>query len=289
MPAVSALLYYGAPLTPDQDGDWIIDGITRPPEQIWNFRKVAVESLITDVRDGTFQPSLDETGFEMRRAPTEADQQALVEKSASALEQYQAEMGALLRSLTGADVVVFFDATVRHEDTDKSKDLPNQAANLRVHIDQNPRSALARAMNHGGADRQFSRFQIINIWRPLLEPVRNFPLAMCDYRSVDPATDLVTTQLKFPAWLKDRENYSVKANPNHQWYYWSALSPDEALIFKCYDSASRSLALVSEGTERDGTLDVAGLCPHSAFFDENGPTSGRLRTSMEMRALLFYS
>lgn len=289
MPAVSTLLYYGAPLTPEQDGDWIIDGVTRPPEQIWNFRKVAVEAAITDLRDGTFQPSLDDTGFEMCLCPTEVDQQALLEKSAPALAQYEAETGALLQSLTNADAVVFFDATVRTEDTDASQGSATQSAHLRVHVDQNPHSALARAVNHGGAERQFRRFQIINVWRPLIDPVRNFPLALCDYRSVNLATDLVRTELKFPAWLKDRENYSLKFNPDHRWYYWGALSPDEALIFKCYDSASRGLALASEGTERDGLLDVAGLCPHSAFFDENGPTSGRLRTSLEMRALLFYS
>lgn len=289
MPTVSTLLYYGAPLTPDQDDHWVIDGVSQPPEQIWNFRKVAVETAITDLRAGTFHPSLDEAGFEMRRVPTEVDQQALVEKSTAALEQYEAETGALLQSLTNADAVVFFDATVRHEDTGASQTLPAQSAHLRVHVDQNPRSALARAVTHGGADRRFRRFQIINVWRPLIEPVRNFPLALCDYRSVDLATDLVRTELKFPAWLKDRENYSLKANPSHRWYYWASLAPDEALIFKCYDSASRGLALVSEGTQRDGLLDVAGLCPHSAFFDENGPTSGRLRTSLEMRALLFYS
>lgn len=290
MPTVSTLLYYGAPLTPEgEDKDWVIDAVSQPPEQIWNFRKVAVETAITDLRDEKIHPKLDDTGFEMRRFPTEVDQQALLEKSASALEQYEAETGALLQSLTHADAVVFFDATVRHEATDTSQDLPAQSAHLRVHVDQNPRSALARAVNHGGADRQFRRFQIINIWRPLIEPVRNFPLALCDYQSVNLATDLVPTRLNFPAWLKDRENYSLKFNPTHRWYYWGSLSPDEAIIFKCYDSASRGLALVSEGTERDGLLDVAGLCPHSAFFDENGPTSGRLRTSLELRALLFYT
>ena len=290
MPTVSTLLYYGAPLTPEGQADnWVIDAVSQPPEQIWNFRKVAVETAITDLRDDKLHPRLDEMGFEKVVLPTEADHQALLEKSASALEQYEAETEALLKSLTRADAVVFFDATVRHEDTDASQDLPAQSAHLRVHVDQNPRSALARAVNHGGPERQFRRFQIINIWRPLIQPVRNFPLALCDYQSVDLSTDLVPTQLHFPAWLKDRENYSLKFNPDHRWYYWGSLSPDEAIIFKCYDSASRGLALVSQGTERGDLLDVAGLCPHSAFFDENGPTSGRLRTSLELRALLFYT
>jgi len=60
------------------------------------------------------------------------------------------------------------------------------------------------------------------------------------------------------------------------------------IVFKCYDSASRDLTLLSEGVERRGLIDVAGLCPHTAFFDESGPSTGRLRMSLEVRALLFY-
>jgi cephamycin C biosynthesis protein len=163
---------------------------------------------------------------------------------------------------------------------------------LRVHVDQSPKSARARAADHTGPGRPFRRFQIVNIWRPLIEPVRNFPLALCDYRSLDLSADLVPTRLRFPAWLKDRENYSVRYNPGHRWHYWGSLSPDEVILFKCYDSASRGLALADEGAEcgeRDDLIDTAGLCPHTAFFDEKGPATGHLRTSLEMRALLFYS
>lgn len=104
---------------------------------------------------------------------------------------------------------------------------------------------------------------------------------------MDPATDLVATRLRFPAWLKDRENFSVKFNPSHRWYYWGSLSPDEVLVFKCFDSASRGLALAGGASGPDLT-DVAGLCPHTAFLDPAGPVTGRLRTSVELRALLFY-
>lgn len=289
MPTVSTLLYYGAPLTPmGRDDNWLIDAVSRPPEIIWNFRKVAIKTVVTDLRDGKIDPRLDDMGFEMLLFPTQVDQRALSDRLAPSLEQYQVETGALLKSLTSADAMLFFDATLRLEDTDTLRVPSVQPAHLRVHVDQNPRSALSRAVNHGGPVRQFRRFQIINVWRPLIEPVRNFPLALCDYRSVNLSADLVPTRLNFPSWLKDRENYSLKFNSNHRWYYWGSLSPDEVIIFKCYDSASRDLALVSEGTERSGLIDVAGLCPHTAFFDENGPTTGHLRTSLEMRALLFY-
>ncbi|ANW18125.1 CmcJ/NvfI family oxidoreductase [Streptomyces clavuligerus] len=309
MPTVSSLLYYSAPLTPGgRDDDWCIDAVSRPPEALFNFRKVPHRTAVTDVRDGTVSPTLDGMGFEMAVAPTRADQRALLEGSAPAVERYQRETEELLTGLTGADAVEFFDVTLRREHGDAPADPAHQSPHLRVHVDQSPRSAWARAVDTAGPGRRFSRFQIINVWRPLIEPVRNFPLALCDYRSLDPAADLVVTRLDFPAWLKDRENYSVRHNPGHRWYHWGALSPDEALIFKCYDSASLGLARTGHGPEDDGTagdgtdaggraaagprrgglVDTAGLSPHTAFFDEEGPTTGHLRISLEMRALIFH-
>ncbi len=290
MATVSSRLRYSAPLTPTSPADgWVIDALSQPPKIIRNFRTTAVDVTITDLRDGGLRPTLDGTGFERVEAATRVDQRALAESSPPALALYQAETVELLRSRTGAERVVIFDATVRREDTEATNGGPNQSAHQRVHVDQSPNSARARAANHGEPGRPFSRFQIVNVWRPLLEPVRNYPLALCDYRSLDPATDLVPTRLHFPAWLKDRENYSVRFNPRHRWYHWGALSPDEALMFKCHDSASGGPPAAGEGVERPGLSDVAALCPHTAFVDPDGPTTGRLRTSLELRALLFYS
>ncbi|MEU7056920.1 CmcJ/NvfI family oxidoreductase [Streptomyces sp. NPDC046197] len=289
MPTVSSLLYYSAPFTPTgTDDDWCIDAVSRPPEILFNFRKVPVETVITDLRDSTTVPRLDDMGFEKAAVPTCVDQRALAEGSLPALERYRRETAELLESLTGADTVEFFDATVRREDTEAAREPTHQSPHLRVHVDQSPTSARARAADHGWRGRPFRRFQIVNVWRPLIEPVRNFPLALCDYRSVDPLADLVPTRLDFPTWLRDRENYSVRHNPRHRWYYWGSLAPDEATLFKCYDSASRDLALAGEPGAEGEMRDVAGLCPHTAFFDRTGPAAGHLRTSLELRALLFY-
>lgn len=288
MSTVSTFLYYGAPFMPTgRENNWLIDAVSRPPEIIMNFRTVAMKVTVTNLRGGNIHPRLDDMGFEKLLIPTQVDQRALSDRLASSVEEYQIETGALLLSLTSADAVLFFDATLRGVDTHTPLAQDVRSAHLRVHVDQNPTSALARAANLGGPKRRFRRFQIINVWRPLVESVRNFPLGLCDYRSVDLSADLVSTRLNFPPSLKDRENYSLKFNPKHRWYYWESLSPDEVIIFKCYDSASRDLALVNGETDQ-GLIDVAGLCPHTAFFNESGPTKGRLRTSLEVRALLFY-
>ncbi|MFG2111119.1 CmcJ/NvfI family oxidoreductase [Streptomyces sp. NPDC048718] len=305
--AVSTVLHYAAPLTSGApDEPWCIDALSRPPEVIFNFRMVPHETVVMDLRDSEVRPTLDTMGFEKVIAPTRVDQRALAGQSGPALDRYRRETIELLTSVTGAARVELFDATLRRQDATPSGAAPNQTPHLRVHVDQTPSSARARAVLRGGEERRYGRFQIVNVWRPLLEPVRNYPLALCDYRSLDVRADLVATRLDFPDWLKDRESYSVKHSARHRWHYWRSLSPDEVLLFKCYDSASRSLALAAGdagagagdagagygGAEPPGTpgaaADVAGLCPHTAFYDDNGPAEGHLRTSLEIRAVLFY-
>lgn len=292
MSSVTANLYYSAALVDGgREDDWVIDAVTSPPEISMNFRKLRTRVSITDLRiDEAFRPELDANGFEKRFAPTQIDPTALLSRSPTAVEAYRTETERLLRSMTGADAVTFFDTTFRRQDGGPSRDTQWQSAHQRVHVDQNPRSARARVTRHAGAEAQrFRRFQIINIWRPLLMPVRNYGLALCDWKSIDPSTELVPTRLHFPAWLQDRENYSIKFSSQHRWHFWSSLTPEEAIIFKCHDSGSRALAMAEGEAGDTDLLDVSGLCPHTAFFDENGPREGCLRTSLELRALLFYA
>ncbi len=69
------------------------------------------------------------------------------------------------------------------------------------------------------------------------------------------------------------------------------MTPDEVLLLKCYDSASRALSTVkASAAQVDETLlkDVAGLTPHTAFHDAQAATEGPSRQSIEVRALVFY-
>ncbi len=117
MPTVSTVLHYAAPLTPDApDDDWCIDALTRPPEVVLNFRTVPHHTTVTDLRDSAERPTLDTAGFERVTAPTSAGQRALAHNRAPALERYRQETAELLTSVTGADAVEFFDATLRRQD-----------------------------------------------------------------------------------------------------------------------------------------------------------------------------
>lgn len=74
----------------------------------------------------------------------------------------------------------------------------------RVHVDQTFQASIARVHHHLGADADRllkSRFRLINVWRPIGNPVADKPLAVSDWRTLDTEHDLVTVRYIYP----DRE------------------------------------------------------------------------------------
>ena len=303
----SGTLYYSAPLTPGgREDNWHYDAVSKPPSVLSNFLTVGIETGVADLRSTNLKPTLDLWGFEKYEFPTSVKQIDLSNSDPEAIDAYRDEITSYLKAVLGADDVVLFDTVVRHKDTEapaKPSGSPFVAPYMRVHVDQNPRSALAQLKHHVGFRADLRRFQILNVWRPLIIPVKNYPLALCDYQSLNPHKDLIATRRLLPEWMhelwvQDREGYSLKHRAEHRWYYWKFLMPNEAIVFKCHDSASTSLALGQEGRharKQDipdsiefSLLDVSGLCPHTAFFDPRSPDRGHLRSSVDVRVLALY-
>ena len=96
------------------------------------------------------------------------------------------------------------------------------------------------------------RFAVVNLCDHR-GPVETAPLAIADARHMGP-NDFVATDLIY----EDRvgEVYDVAPNPEQKWYYVPWLQPHEALLIKCYDSAT------------DG---AARFTAHTAFDDRARP------------------
>ena len=149
---------------------------------------------------------------------------------------------------------------------------PRQPA-TRVHVDQTITSGANRVREHLPDEAEEllkARVQVINLWRPIRGPLRDSPLAMADGTTVAPG-DLVASDLIYPN--RCGETYSVRYNPNHRWFYFPEMTPDEALLLKCYDSAT-------DGRTRFG--------PHTAFVDPTTPADALPRESIELRTLVFH-
>jgi hypothetical protein len=216
--------------------------------------------------------SLDREGFALVRHPTSVRD---FYDDNEVRKVYYPAAEAFLRATLKADRVVIFDHTVRRR-VEGSADVrgagPRQPA-TRIHVDQTDLSGRNRVHEHlpDEADELLKgRVQVINLWRPIRGPLLDSPLAMADAQSVAPG-DLIATDLIYPG--RNGETYSVKFNPAHRWFYFPKMTADEALLLKCYDSAT------------DGR---ARFAPHTAFVDPATPVDAPPRESIELRTLVFH-
>jgi hypothetical protein len=187
---------------------------------------------------------------------------------------YYPEAERVIKAATGADRVFVFDHTVRKRvqgAADRDGGLRQPVA--RVHVDHTEKSGLQRVRDlipDEAGQLLRGRVQIINLWRPIRGPLLDSPLAVCDARTVKP-NELVASDLVYPN--RVGETYSVKYNPDHQWFYVPRMTVDEALLLKCFDSRT------------DGR---ARFAPHSAFADPITPADAPPRESIELRTLVFH-
>lgn len=189
---------------------------------------------------------------------------------------YYPEAEQVVAAETGGSRVVVFDHTIRrrtHGVKDRTPHIPRQQPAMRTHGDYTEISGPQRVRDLTGDEAEAllrHRFAIVNLWRPIRGPLRDAPLAVCDARSVAPG-DLVPQDRVH----RDRtgEIYALTYNPAHRWFYVPAMRADEALLLKCYDSAT------------DGR---ARFMPHSAFEDPTTPPDAPPRESIELRTLVFF-
>jgi hypothetical protein len=184
------------------------------------------------------------------------------------------EAAQLVKDVTGAKRVVVFDHTLRHRADGVDNRFPNaprQPAN-RAHVDQTILSGPQRVRDIMGDQAESllkHRAAIINVWRPIAYPARDWPLAIGDARSIAP-DDLIGSDLIFPH--RKGEIYALAYNPAHRWLYIPDLQPDEAMLIKCWDSEPS----------------VARFAPHTGFEDPSTPQDTPPRQSIEFRTIAFF-
>jgi hypothetical protein len=222
---------------------------------------------IHDARAVLDQLSLEKQGFVLRRHKT-AVTNFFDEKEVRAV--YYPEVEQLLRETTGADSAVAFEHDVRSASkAERAVKGVRQPVRV-VHDDYTERSAPERVRLYLPQEAEAllkERYAVINVWRPIKGPVLDTPLAVCDAESIA-AADLIPTEEGVK-----HEVYLFNFNPNHHWYYFSAMTTSEVLLFKCFDSNKDSHARVTA---------------HTAFDLPSMAAPAQTRQSIEVRALVFF-
>ena len=166
-----------------------------------------------------------------------------------------------------------FDHTLRTASDEQRENQKIRDIVSRVHNDYTEWSGPQRVRDIMGEEAEGllrGRFAIIQVWRPINHPVESHPLAICDAQTVRPGS-LVVNERHY----QDRvgQTYAITYDPEQRWYWFPRMRPDEALIFKVYESL------------RDGR---ARWTAHTAFADPHAPPHARPRESIEIRTLAFF-
>ena len=186
---------------------------------------------------------------------------------------YYPECEALIKEVSGAKRVVVFDHTLRTASGEEREARQIRDIVSRVHNDYTEWSGPQRVRDIMGAEAEkllAGRFAVIQVWRPINHPVESHPLAICDAQTVRPET-LVVNERHY----QDRvgQTYAITFDPGQRWYWFPRMRPDEALVFKVYDS-------LNDGRAR--------FTAHTSFNDPQTPRGAPPRQSIEARALAFF-
>ena len=186
---------------------------------------------------------------------------------------YEAEIESLLKSVTGCSRVHLFDHTVRASDPGLREIKHIREPAFLVHNDYTPGSGLVCLQENLAEEAERlaqARFQIVNVWRPLVDPVQDYPLALCDARSIN-QLDLIVTERRAANHIGEIQ--LAVHDPAQRWFYYPHMRPDEVLLFRTFDSINGGASPCSI---------------HSAIRLADAPADARPRESIETRAFIFY-
>ena len=264
---------------------------------------------------GQDAPTLERNGFELRTTPLTTPDMDFMNHE-RVVKEYYPQCEALVRDASGARLVAAFDHNVRSAAGKQSQQrieggqqvqgpahlvhgdytltsTPDRLRQLTRPPSSNDtlRSVLSEGetlLNEAEIDAAIAdgRFGIINVWRNIADtPVAVNPLALCDATCVRPE-DLVVFEIHYAERIG--ENYFAKHSEGHRWYYYPAMTGDEALLIKQWDSAGRMARTRGAETDPDDGSEPCTFSFHSAFEDPTTPADAPDRWSIEVRCAVVW-
>jgi hypothetical protein len=253
-----------------------------PGDEVNTGKFLPYPVTVHNARLATHAPMLDTHGFELiRHHSTVEDFKDKAEIDAV----YAREVMDAVRTLTGADLVVPIGYVTRTSaDTSTGQAQPPASD---VHVDIAPQTGpkMARALLERTAPgRSFRRFLVTSLWRTFSAPPQDWPLALCDHRSITPEEGVPNLRIVCDKRPAPAEMLAALPNeddipaalifrfaPHHRWYYYPDMNRDEIVLIKLHDS--------------DHTR--AWFAPHTAFRDESRSDT-KTRESIEFRTVAYF-
>ncbi|KAI1321119.1 hypothetical protein F5Y16DRAFT_405330 [Xylariaceae sp. FL0255] len=194
--------------------------------------------LIKDMRESNYR--FEDNGIEMIKYDERMQYEDWFDQK-KIEDIYCEDIGRVLMKRLGCSSVQVFDALVRKRhpsfpDSYMDPTIQFQPA-VRAHVDSTADAIMAviRTLHGENAPKMLAkRWTYLNIWKPLKGPLRDWPLTVCDAKTVNPADELVASDTVFAN--VNRENMMVHHGDKQQWVYISNQMPDELMLFRQVDS-----------------------------------------------------
>lgn len=274
--SVEAILNYVSPETK------ISRRFCFPGDEVNTGRFVPHRVAIQNARTAAERIALDTHGFELFR------HKSAIKNFRDRTEidaVYPQEVMDTVKAITGADMILPLGYVMRTAaDTSDGR---NQPPASDVHVDMSPETAPhgARAMFAQAAPgKTFRRFLASSFWRPYSQPPQDWPVALCDHRSIAPEEGVPNRRIVRDRRPKPEEMLAPIPNeedipaalifrygPHHRWFYYPDMNRDETLLIKLHDS--------DHGR--------AWFAAHTAFYDEARPGT-HTRESIEFRTIAYW-
>ena len=228
------------------------------------------EMRVHDLRPEIDTLAFDRNGFVVARGASPA---ARLDDPQARMVEYGREAEALVASLTGASKVISFGGMYRSDAPDSADgNLPAFGA----HVDYGARTVRDFTLDHIApeeAERRLAgRHMLINVWRPL-RPVERSPLALCDASTVS-RDDLFPSEVVGglgDARRRSLFGFNLAYNPAHRWTWLPDMQPDEAFVFRLFDSDPAAVQFTG----------------HTAISVPGTPSDAAARESLEIRTIAF--
>ncbi|MBO9576371.1 MAG: hypothetical protein J7494_11575 [Sphingobium sp.] len=228
------------------------------------------EMEVQDLRGEIDALSLDRNGFVVARGPSAA---AGMDDPQARIAAFADEARALVSDLTGASKVIAFGGMYR---SDKPSAADGNLPAFGAHVDYGARTVRDFTLDHMPQDeaerRLAGRHMLINVWRPL-RTVERAPLALCDASTVS-RSDLFPSEVVGglgDARRRSLFGFNLAHNPAHRWTWLPRMRPDEAFVFRLFDSDP----------------DAVQFTGHTAIEDPTAAPDAAPRESLEIRTIAF--
>lgn len=252
-----------------------------------NIRAMAPEQKPTLAKDGyeLIEHRSDLTAEELLAGNTPEGHELIISK-------YYAECKAIIHQITGSELITPYIFRIRQNGAHPRDFSTRSVASSKMatsslpiaHVDRDRltlKHGIQELFGHEQADELMctrARWAQINIWRPIDEIVKSWPLVFVNHRAIkgwdydshmasvrpvnDPRVAIRGTKA---------QDSVLKEDPAYVYHYASAMSNGEVFIFSSGDS------------------DPGRVVPHSAFWDDSTSEHAPMRRSIEVRAFVFFN